>query len=206
MLEDAGDRLALLFEDGKERSLLATAPGLIEVDAKAVSKESKARAVAPTESKTKLTKVRTSRLLKAVRLLVRDGLQEMKSVGAFPDDTLVDMQKGLSRITADLARFSGTQPVVVRQVSAKSARELIRDHGADELFAELASRIEGAEDYEDRTRSYHDPAEAANDLEELRKLLVHGADIEDRDIERLVALLTPPDLKDARDDARDEDA
>lgn len=201
LVEDHGDRLALLFEDGKERALVVGAPGLVEVAAKAVPKKSSARAVSATEAKTKLSKVQVSRLIKAVRLAIRDGLALLKSEGAFPDDTLVEMQKGLSRITADHARFGGTKPAVVRKVTAASARTLHDEHGRGELFAELAVRIEDcpAAEYEGRTRAYADPEDATKDLDELHALLSKGADVKDRDIDRLIELLTPTDLKDARD-------
>ena len=135
-----------------------------------------------------------------MRLAIRDGLQALKAEGAFPDDTLVDMQKGLSRITADHARFGGTQPGLVRKVVAKSARKLHEEYGLDELFDELAVRIEACppQYYENRTRAYEDPREAIADLEELLELLLKGIEVEDREIERLVELLTPADLKDAR--------
>ncbi len=199
-MDDQGDRLSLLFEDGKERALLASAPGLVEVDGKSVSKESSARGVSPSEANLKLSKVRVSRIIKSVRLAIRDGLQVLKAEGAFPDDTLVDMQKGLSRITADYARFGGTQPVVVRKVTAKSARGLHDQFGVDALVSELCTRIEDCEpsDYEDRTRAYHKPQEASRAIKKTFGLLDKGTKIKDRDIEALVDLLTPADLKAAR--------
>ncbi len=192
--------MALLFEDGKERALLVSAPGLIEVDSKSVSKESSAHAVSPSEANLKLSKVRVSRLIKSVRLAIRDGLQVLKGEGAFPDDTLVDMQKGLSRLTADYARFGGTQPVVVRKVTAKSARGLHEQFGVDALVLELCTRIDDCvpNDYEERTRAYDSPVEASRAIKKIFGLLDKGTKIKDQDIEVLTDLLTPADLKAAR--------
>jgi hypothetical protein len=199
VIAEQGDRLKILFEDGKERSLLVGAPGLAEVATEAVPKDSPARATAPAEVKAKLAKVKPSRLIKSVRLAIRDGLDALKAVGAFPDDTLVEMQKGLSRITADHARFAGSTAAIVRKADAKSARALHAEHTVPALFAELGSRLYGGADrYENRTRAYLQPEHATDALQKIGALIDKGATLSDDEIEVLVELLTPPDLKDER--------
>ncbi|MEM9069668.1 MAG: hypothetical protein AAGE52_14245 [Myxococcota bacterium] len=189
LVEEVGDKLRLRFEDGKERVLLASIAHLVEVQGDEAPSD--VLEATPAEKESALRNVASALLIKSVRLAVRDALEALKSNGAYPDDTLVDMQKGLSRITADYARFARTQAVAVRKAKAKEARALHKDHALEALFEELAERLESEPGM--RTRAYESDSEAKEDLRILQRFVCRAPELDDDEIAQLEALLTPDD-------------
>ncbi len=74
---------------------------------------------------------------------------------------MIEMQKGLSRITADQARFLKTKATIVRDVSTSTARTSLTEIGVSELFEELERRLEEVDTRSlPWTRAYEDLSQA----------------------------------------------
>jgi hypothetical protein len=195
LVRDLGDRLVIAFADGAERTLLEGVPGLVELE------DDGAPPLVSTADA--LRKLRASTLIKAFRIAVRDALLEAKSTAGYPDDTLVEMQKGLSRVTADHARFLGTKPDIVRRASAPTARELRRQHGSEPLFEHLAERLEELDArHWPHTRAFADPIDAAEHVRALLGFVDRGPHLEQDDLDALEGLLRLPDRREPEDALR----
>lgn len=196
LTEERSDRLHLVFSDGVTRILLKGAPGLVEVppDPAAKATELARGKDQKKQQQSSLTKMKPSSLIKAFRIAMRDALAQAKSTAGYPDDTLIEMQKGLSRITADHARFLNTRPEVVRKASADTARELAKV-GVEAIFEELAERLDGASGDWRYTRAFQDPSEAAENVRALLPYVLKALKLDQRELDALEALLTLEDLK-----------
>ncbi len=186
LTEDLGDRLRLAFEDGHERTLLKGIAALVEVEPD--DKPPPRRPASGRETRTK-----PSWLIKAFRLAVRDGLAAAKSTGGYPDDTLIAMQKGLSRVTADHARFLGTTPDAVRRASARACRGLGENKGLRSLFDELADRLDDVDERFHYTRAFEQPVEAADHVRAVLPLIEAAGELTQDQLDELERLLTPRD-------------
>lgn len=189
-------KLVIAFEDGVERKLLEGGPGLIELTDD-VPEELEATLPPPKPDRMALRHTRPSVLIKSFRLALRDGLMAAQADGAYPDDELIEMQKGLSRITADHARFLGSKASTVRNVKAETARALHLDPGVEQVFEELAERLRERDEeaYHQWSRAYDEPADAAEAVGALLPLVQKAAHLSDDEIETLRELLTPEDRK-----------
>jgi hypothetical protein len=201
LVAEDGRGLRIVFEDGKERTLMTDAPGLVAVEPSDAEKSKlPAMRQPPADQRGALRKLRPSTLVKSFRLAIRDALTTVKDSGGYPDDTLVELQKGLSRITADHARFLGSSTEVVRAAGAEGARKLHDEHGVIAIFEELAARLDDVEIQPwPYTRAHVDPVEAAEHVRELAPYVQRAADLADAELEELAGLLQLPDLRPARD-------
>lgn len=186
LIADEGDRLRILFADGTERRIAKGAAGLVEIGSSPDAKT-------PGGAR-QLRTARPSTLIKAVRLAVRDALTIAKSNAGYPDDTLIEMQKCLSRVTADHARFLNTRPEIVRKVSADAARPLVAELGASVVFEELATRLSEVDRYDwPYTRAFADPLAAADHVRALIPYVRGAMELTDAQLDELEALLSLDD-------------